>query len=337
MAARRRIADLQDKEKVEEVYLCLRKSVPVDRNGRRYLNLILGDRTGQMEALLWEDPERKAERFAALDLVSVSGTVALFQGRLQMHLSDVRHVEREGQPLDEFRQLAQRAPGEMWGELQALLLTVAEPSLRALVQSYLEDGELLARFKLAPAARAIHHAYQSGLLEHTLSVVRLTDRICEHYRSAAPGLLNRDLCLLGAFLHDIGKVWEIGPELGYQYTDEGKLIGHLVLALRDLDRRIDAQPGFPPALADHLRHIILSHHGRLEFGSPKRPKTAEAMVVHRADDLDGQLGNLRAAFALTPPGSWTAYLPAQDRQFFHGWPSGDLPPGEQPPGGGEKK
>ena len=197
-----------------------------------------------------------------------------------------------------------------------------------MLQSYLRDDALVARFKLAPAARSIHHAYQAGLLEHTLSVVRLTDHICEHYRSAAPGLLNRDLCLVGAFLHDLGKVWEISSELGYQYTDEGKLIGHLVLAVRDLDRRLAALPEFSPALAEHLRHIILSHHGRLEFGSPKRPQTVEALVVHRADDLDGQLGNVRSAFAITPEGSWTAFLPPQDGAFFHGWPSGEPKQGD---------
>ncbi len=194
MAPRRSIAELQDRERIDEVYLCLRKSLPVDRNGRRYLNLVLGDRSGQMEALLWDEPERKAERFSALDLVSVSGSVVSYQGRLQMHLADVRLADREGLAAEDFQQVAARDPDEMWAELRSLLETITEPNLSALLHLYFEDSELMARFKLAPAARSIHHAYQSGLLEHTLSVVQLTERICQHYRAACPGLVNRDLC-----------------------------------------------------------------------------------------------------------------------------------------------
>jgi len=332
-ASRRSIAELQDRDRVEETYLCLRKTLPSDRYGRRYLSLVLSDRTGQLEALLWDEAERRAERFAALDLVQVSGTAVLFQGRLELHLQDVRRVDPAGVRIEEFYQQPPRDPAQMWGELKALLASVQDAELARLIRSMIEDEHLVQQLWAAAAGRSVHHGYPGGLLEHTLSVAQLADRLCEHYRRAMPGLLNRDLCLVGAFLHDLGKLRELSTDPVCQYTDSGRLLGHLVLGLQLLDRKLEALPGFPSALADHLRHIVLSHHGRLEYGSPKRPKTAEALLVHRADELDGHLASLRDIFARSPGQGWTAYQSVHDRCFFRGWPSGTAQDDEQTEGG----
>jgi 3'-5' exoribonuclease len=153
--------------------------------------------------------------------------------------------------------------------------------------------------------------------------------ICAHYRQAAPGLLNRDLCVVGAFLHDLGKLEEISSEPGFQYTDRGRLLGHILLGIELLDRAVAALDGFPATLADHLRHLLAAHHGELEHGSPKRPKTAEAFVVHRADELDGRLISLRDLLAQGSVPGWTPFVPLYDRYLWRGWPSGEGAPPEK--------
>jgi 3'-5' exoribonuclease len=321
--AHRFIVELKDGDKLEqEVYLCVRKGVPVDRTGRRYVSGMLADRSGQIEALLWEEAERQAERFSANDFVAVRGAAVQFQGRLQLHLTEIWRADPAAVVAEDYYARAPFDVERAWSELERTLASVAEPHLRALTRQYLDDAELAGLLRAAPAARSIHHAYLGGLLAHTLSVVTLVDLLCAHYREAQPGMLNRDLALAGAFVHDLGKVWEISRDEGFQYTDRGRLLGHIVLGLQALERKLERVPGFPPELADHLRHILLSHHGELEHGSPKRPKTAEALLVHRADELDSQLGALREIFNRTPGQGWTAFQPLFDRYLFHGWPSG---------------
>jgi 3'-5' exoribonuclease len=316
---RKRIADLGDKDRVKEVYLCTRKTLPVDRNGKRYLNLVLGDRTGEVEALLWTEPERQAEKFSVQDLVEVVGTAILFQGRLQLHLQEVSRSDGRGIPRDEFLRRSTREPERMLEELSALLAGIEEPHLAALARSLLGDRALLEALSVAPAAKSIHHAFVGGLLEHTLSVVQLADVMCRHYAVAIPGLLDRDLCLLGAFLHDLGKLEELGREGVFEYTDRGRLLGHIVLGTLLLDERIRRIPDFPVELADELRHILLSHHGRLEHGSPKVPMTAEASLVHRLDEIDSFLAGLREILAQpSSDGRWTPYQPLHERHFYRG-------------------
>jgi 3'-5' exoribonuclease len=322
------VVELRDNDKLQgEVFHCVRKSVPVDRTGRRYLSLMLGDRSGQIEALLWEEAEQQGERFSAFDFVAVTGLAVPFQGRRQLHLTEISRVDPGTIASEDYQRRSPVALAELWRELEDRIASVGDPDLRRLLESYRADTALREKLVAAPAARSIHHAYPGGLLQHTLSVVGLCDQICSHYKEAQPGLLNRDLCIAGAFLHDLGKIWEISSSEGFQYTDRGRLIGHIVLGLQELELRLATLPEFPPALADHLRHIVISHHGQLEHGSPRRPKTAEALVVHRADELDAQMGALREIFDRTPGKGWTTYQPLYERYFFHGPPSGSpLPP-----------
>lgn len=317
------VAELRDGDKLQgEVFHCIRKAVPTDRTGRRYLSLMLGDRSGQIEALLWEEAERQAEGFSAFDFVAVTGAVVPFQGRRQLHLTQVWRVEPSTVNAEVYQPRPPVDTASLWRELEAELETIADPDLRALLAAYRCDAAFRDRLAAAPAARSIHHAYPGGLLQHTVSVVGICARLCAHYALAQPGLLNRDLCLAGAFLHDLGKLEEISSSEGFQYTDRGRLHGHIVLGLKELDARIATLPAFPPALADHLTHIVVSHHGELAHGSPRRPKTSEAILVHRADELDAQMGALREIFDRTPGQGWTTYQPLYERYFFHGPPSG---------------
>jgi 3'-5' exoribonuclease len=320
---RKFVGDFHERDRVLEVFLCTRKSLHVDRNGKKFLSLVLADRTGEVEALLWDNAEELSATFDSSDLLEVTGVVVSYQGRMQIHLSALRRIDPAGVALDAFYAVSSHNPETMWKELLALLGSLGDPHLSTLAQVYLDDPVVSKMLKVAPAAKSIHHACIGGLLEHTLSVMQLTERICQHYATAIPGLLNRDLCLIGAFLHDLGKLWEISSDWGFQYTDQGRLLGHLVLGLEVLDQKLVAIEGIPRPLADHLRHLIIAHHGKREHGSPEPPKTAEAIVVHRADEIDGRLGSLRDIFAQNPPG-WTSFQPLYSQQFFHGYPCGEV-------------
>ena len=317
------VADLKEGEKVSGTFLCKRKSASSDRNGRQFLSLVLSDYTGEVEALLWERVDEQAAEFEAEDPVTVAGKVMLFQGRRQLHLRKIRKAGADERPVEELHPASSLDITQVLEDVTSLLLGMTPGPLRHLAQAYLGDEPLMARLVRAPAARSIHHAHTGGLLEHTLSVMRLTAAICGHYSQALPGLLNRDLCLMGAFLHDLGKVEEISAEGGFNYTTPGRLLGHLLLGLRELDQKIASQPDFPQDLADHLRHLLAAHHGRLEHGSPKLPMTAEALVLHRADELDSSLASLRDLFRQTGEGEWTAYQPHMERYFFKGGESGE--------------
>lgn len=310
---RQYVIDLKDGKRLQQVFLCKHKNLPVDRNGRPYLTLVLADRTGSVEALLWEEAERQARGFAESDLVEVVGKTVLFQGRLQLHLTEITKVDDCPLPASEFLGAPRPGPGVEFDELVELLGTVEEPSLAVLIQVLLDDGELMEALRQGPAARTIHHAYPGGLMEHTLSVMRLADAICGNYGP----VLNRDYCVVGAFLHDLGKVRELSVSQGIHYTDEGRLLGHLTLGLQLLDR-VMAEAGTPDDVALHLRHILLAHHGKLEHGSPKRPKTMEAFVVHRADELDSALTSMREILEQPNTDGWTAYQSLFDRYLFRG-------------------
>ena len=311
---RQYIIDLKEGSKLKQVFLCKHKNLPKDRNGRPYMTLVLADRTGSVEALLWEEAEQQSRRFSESDLVEVVGKSVLFQGRLQLHLTEIRLAENCDLPPEEFLAAPCQGTVETFQELVEHLHTIKDPVLCRLVEVLLGDEELMESLRGAPAARTIHHAYPGGLLEHTMSVMGLADAICEHYGAR----LNRDYCLMGAFLHDLGKVRELSVTQGIHYTDEGRLLGHMTLGLQLLDRKLEEAGDIPAEAAMHLRHILLSHHGKLEHGSPKRPKTMEAFVVHRADELDSALASIHEILQQPGTNGWTAYQALFDRYLFRG-------------------
>ncbi len=328
-----RIADLAPGMEVFGRYLVWEKSKLVARSGRPYLNLLLGDETGRMEARVWDRADELDARFDVHDVVEVQARVVRYQNRLQLNVTDLRRVEATDADLARFVPSGHRDTEALWQELSGIVASLSNAHLRRLLEEILADEELAARLRQAPAAKSIHHAWRGGLLEHVVSVCRLADRICEHYAAWLPGLLDRDVVLAGLVLHDLGKVWELDP-ITFSYTDEGRLLGHICLAFDFVSERIRRHPDFPRELALHLEHVILSHHGELEYGSPKRPKTAEAWVVHFVDILDGRLTWLAGALEDLPEGGWTDYVRFHGRYFWHPpRPSGEPGSGAQEAGG----
>lgn len=310
------LKDVVERSRVRGVYLCTQKTLARGRNDRAYLNLTLADRSGELEGRVWDQAEAVAGRFAELDLVRVEGTAVVYQGRLQLHLADVVRADDPGLDPADFVRASELPVEELWRDLRALAATVQSAPLRRLLDAVLDDPELAERLRRAPAAKSIHHAYVGGLLQHTLSVARVVELACTHYAREAPGLVDRDLALTGAILHDLGKTRELTAERGLGYTDIGRLLGHIVLGDALVEEKLRAIPDFPPEVALRLRHVLVAHHGEREFGSPKRPKTVEAFLVHHADALDCQLGFLRDLFAREQTKGWSSYQRLYDRYFL---------------------
>jgi 3'-5' exoribonuclease len=328
------LSKLRDDQEVHDTFLLLQKQLASGKTGRNYLRLTLGDRSGQMEARVWEGAEQLAPRFEPGDLVYVTGNVNSFQGILQIKAQFLERLDAaDAARVDwsDYLPASERDPDEMFAELSALLGTIANPYLKRLLDGFLGDGEFVRAFRRAPAAKGLHHAYVAGLLEHTLGVVKLADRVAPLYP------VHRDLLLAGAFLHDIGKVEELSSGAGFDYTDAGRFVGHIVLGARLVRSRAEAIEGFPELLLLHLDHLIISHHGELEWGSPKRPKTVEALLLHALDNLDAKTQAALEAIrkAETQAGDWTGFAKLFERPLYRpslGGPSfGEGLPGEAPP------
>jgi len=293
----------------------------VSAKGTEYLELKLSDASGDLKAFLWDVRaiEGDMEAIRADVFLWVKGSVTSYNGRLQMKLDKVRFAaDAEVGDFSHFFPVSARPVSEMLAELDGLVASVRDPWIRQLLTAlFVEDAELRAAFAQAPAAKSMHHVYLGGLLEHTLSVAGMAERACGHYRD-----LNRDLVLAGVFLHDLGKTAELSYQRSFGYTDAGNLLGHIALEADWISRAASRIPDFPEDLRLHILHIVLSHHGRLEYGSPVLPKTPEALLVHYLDDLDGKLEVMfRARKDETDEGAWSPYSRALDRMIYRKrWP-----------------
>lgn len=325
--SRKWIKELREKQTVAERYMVYRKSLPVSRGGQIYLSLLLGDKSGKMEARVWNDGEAVGALFDLYDVVQVEGRTVRHQDQLQLHIKTLKKVDRaEIDPAD-FLPVSKRPLQEMMDDLNEVIRSMENRHLRFLLEAVLSEEETQRGFMHSPAAKTIHHAWIGGLLEHTLSICGALEAIFRHYDRIHPGLMDRDILMAGAILHDLGKIWEIKPTGAFEYTDRGRLLGHVCLTYEHVTRRIASIPDFPRCLALHLEHLILSHHGELGFGSPKRPKTAEAWALHVADLLDVRLAWLAEQTEALSPGEWTQYQRLHDRYFWK-------PPREDPPPSG---
>jgi len=311
-------SDLRERTSVHEVYLVTHKAMPLSKNGKPYLNLTLTDRTGSLDARVWDNASQVSERFGDTDFVRVKGTTVLYQDRLQLHVQTLERVEESTVSATDFLPRSANPPEAMWAELTKLLETVSNPHLLRLLERVLADEAFLEAYHRVPAGKSIHHARLGGLLEHSLSVCRLVHTIGATYAIAYPNLLDRDLLLTAAFLHDAGKTRELSTDRKFEYTDLGRLVGHIVLGYELVSEHLDALPDFPADLALHLRHLLLSHHGELDHGSPKRPKTVEAWILHCVDLLDCRVDQTADLVSQLPPGGWTAYQKLHDRYFWSG-------------------
>ena len=287
------IKDYKDGEKLFDIYLCKHKQAAVTKNGKPYENLILQDKTGTIDAKVWDPNNAGIAEFDVLDYIEVYGDVTSFQGALQVNVKRIRKCqEGEFDPAD-YLPVSKYDIEEMYGELLGFIDKVKNPYLNQLLQAFfVGDEDFIRIFKKSSAAKTVHHGFVGGLLEHTIGVARL----CDFYAQAYP-VLNRDLLMTAALCHDIGKTRELSAFPMNDYTDDGQLLGHIVIGTEIVHDLIREIPGFPPTLASELKHCILSHHGELEYGSPKKPALAEAVALNLADNTDARMETLTEVFA----------------------------------------
>ncbi len=308
------VKDIHAGDRVTDMFLVTEKNMAISQKGNPYLNLKLRDMTGEVDGRVWDRAAEMNNIFQAGDIIRIQSQAVNFRNVIQLSISKIAVTDDPAVNPADYLPSTTSDISEMFESLMGIITTVANPHLKALLEMIFNDEKTADAFRKAPAAKGFHHAYIGGLLEHTLSVTQLLDLVTQHYRH-----VNRDLTITGGILHDIGKIHELSFDGTMNYTDEGRLVGHIVLAVEFVNTKIAAIENFPKQLALELRHILLSHHGVLEFGSPKRPKTLEALIVNFIDDLDAKT-NAFSGF-MNAPGNesdWTPYHRLLERFIYKG-------------------
>jgi 3'-5' exoribonuclease len=307
------VSDLKPNQVVTTTFLVHVKDVRQKKSGDPYLSLLLGDRTGDVDAKMWDNVAEVMETFERDDFVKVKGLLQVFQNRLQLTIHKMSRVLDGDVDLADYFPASERDPAEMFAELRAIIAGIANPHLRALLETFIDDEPLARMYRLAPAAKQVHHAFLGGLIEHVLSLCRLARVTAQHYN-----YVDLDLLLTGVILHDVGKVAELTYDRSFGYSSEGQLVGHIAIGLRFLHEKLQRLPDFPPKLRILVEHMILSHHGELEFGSPKLPQFPEALLLHHLDNLDSKMECMRALVAKDRlvEGCWTAYNASLERSVL---------------------
>jgi len=306
------VTDLLTEQSITSFFLVHEKELRNTREGRAYLRLELGDRSGTIEARMWDQFENAAKDINRDDFVKVQARVELYRNRPQLALIQLRLAKPEEIDLADYLPHTTADVEKMFAELRGYAESISNPWLKQLVLGVIADPETARCYKRAPAAKVMHHAYLGGLLEHVISLCGMARRVATHYPE-----LDVDLLLTAAILHDVGKLEELCYERAIGYTTPGQLLGHIVMELETVTRAIDKIPGFPAPFKTVVQHLLISHHGQYEFGSPKLPMIREAMVFHYLDDLDSKLAAVRVALA-SPSGDdeWSAYSSALGRKFL---------------------
>ena len=298
------IETLREGERISEVYLVKSKQNALTKNGKPYGNVVLQDKTGTLDAKIWNLSDPGIEEFEAMDYVYVAGDITSFQGNLQMSIARARKVgEGEYEPKD-YLPISEQDIDEMYEKLMGIIATIKNPYLSQLLNKFFGDPDFAKRFKFHSAAKSVHHGFVGGLLEHTLSVTQN----CDYFSKQYP-ILNRDLLLTAAMFHDVGKLEELSTFPQNDYTDEGQLLGHIMIGAEQVGMAIREIPGFPPVMANELKHCILAHHGELEFGSPKKPALIEAVALSFADNIDAKMETVKEILSGVPENNleWQGY------------------------------
>lgn len=323
---RRYVEQLRDGDAIDEVYLAADKQLRVNRKGNQYIQLVLRDRTGGISARLWNVGEPVFRGFENGDFLRAEGKVQLFEGALQVILTHLEKVEAEKVEVANFLPRTEQEVPKLLEKLRGYLLRLGNPHLRALGECFLMDDAFMRGFAACPAGVKLHHAYVGGLLEHTVTMMDIADRLVPFY----PGV-DRDQVLMGVFLHDAGKVRELTYGRAFGYSDEGQLVGHIAIGLEMLTEQAAKVPEltgepFPRELLVRLKHLILSHHGELAYGSPKLPMTPEAMLLHGIDLMDTRMHMVLRDIKEDRLNStaWTPFNPTLQRRFYKGGANGEL-------------
>ena len=298
------IESLREGERINEVYLCKFTQAALTKAGKPYDNVILQDKTGTLDAKIWDPGSVGIDEFDAMDYVAVTGDITSFQGNLQLSIKRVRKVgEGEYDPKD-YLPATDKNVDEMYAELMSFVNSVKNPYLSRLLHSFFDDADFAKAFKFHSAAKSVHHGFVGGLLEHTVSVTRNCDYFAQNYP-----FLNRDMLLTAAMFHDIGKLKELSTFPENDYTDAGQLLGHIIIGTEWIGEKIREIDGFPEVLANELKHCILAHHGELEYGSPKKPALVEALALSFADNLDAKMETVRELLNNVPDNNltWQGY------------------------------
>ncbi len=307
------VKEVQPNQTITTTFLVQAKDVRQKKTGDPYLSLVLADRTGDLEATMWDNVGEVIDSFDRDDFVKVKGLVQVYHNRPQLTVHKLRRLTDAEVDFTDFFPAAERDPAGMMAELGEVIAGISNPHLRGLLAALFEDEEIARRFQIAPAAKQVHHAFLGGLIQHVLSLCRLCRFMASHYTG-----LDVDLLLTGAILHDIGKIYELSYARSFGYTTEGQLLGHIVIALRMLDEKLRNLPDFPAELRALVDHMIISHHGKLEFGSPKVPVFAEALLLYYLDDLDSKMECLRSVVERDAliAGDFTAYSHPLERTIL---------------------
>lgn len=295
---------LREGERITQVFLCKYKESALTKNGKPYENVILQDRTGVLDGKIWEPDSQGIADFGAFDYIFVMGDVTRFQGALQLNIKRVRKAQEGEYDPKDYIPVSDRDIDTMYQELKQYMGKVENPYLQQLLEGFFLDAEFEKQFKHHSAAKTVHHGFMGGLLEHTLGVTGLCEAFCRQYP-----VLNQDLLLTAAMFHDIGKLKELSTFPLNDYTDEGQLLGHIVIGTEWVGEHIREIPGFPQKLSTELKHCILAHHGEYEFGSPKKPALIEAVALNFADNMDAKMETLKEVFSNVPEGNteWLGY------------------------------
>src|SRR5947207_654676 len=306
------VSELNSEQNVTTFFLVCEKEIRNTREGKPYLRLELGDRSGTIEARMWDQFESAAKGINRDDFVKVQGRVEIYRNRPQLAVLQVRLAKPEEIDLADFLPQTKADVAKLYGELLEYAASIANPWLKKLVTAILNDPAIAVRYKKAPAAKVMHHAYLGGLLEHVVGLCGLARQVAAHYPE-----LDLDLLLTAAILHDVGKLDELCYTRAIGYTTSGQLLGHIVMEIETVSRAIDKIAGFPAELKTVVQHLLISHHGQYEFGSPKLPMIREAMVFHYLDDMDSKMAAVRAALASeSGDEEWSAYSGALQRKFL---------------------
>ncbi len=304
----------QENKVITSTFVVVSKQVKPKKTGEPYLALTLGDRSGQLEGKMWDNVEEVLDAFEQDDFLKIKGLINKYKNRFQLTIHKLRRLGDSEIDFSDYLPKTTKNIDELWQALAEFVASLQNPHLKALIQVFMADPEIANAYRNAPAAKTLHHAYIGGLLDHVVSLLRSCDLVCRNYAH-----VNRDLVLAGAFLHDIGKIHELTYNRSFSYTTRGQLLGHMIIELEMLQEKLAFVPDFPPELKTLLEHLIISHHGEYEFGSPKLPMFPEALLLHYMDDLDSKMESMRALFErecdLDNP--WTSYNPSLGRPLLN--------------------
>jgi 3'-5' exoribonuclease len=307
------VGEIKDRDSVNAVFLVKDKILAMAKNGKPYMNLRLMDKSGEIEAKVWDNTELLDKQFDKDDFVRVRGKASVYMNKMQVVIAEIAKVPEAEVALADFLPESPRDGAEMRQELIDTVAALGNPYLRGLMEAFLADEPFMNLYCQAPAAKGMHHVYLGGLLEHSLALVKLAKTIVPLY-----GGINEDLLVVGSLLHDVGKIYEMSFGRSFDYTDAGKLLGHITIGVELVEEKIRTVEGFPRELSLLLKHMLLSHHGQYEYGSPKRPKTIEATILNYLDDMDSKINGIRAHIAKETASTsrWTAHHRLYDRYFF---------------------